>query len=67
MSKIAVKAARAAYLAKIKQPINTKFVMGRCIPSTKQNAAKIQVKQLQMDPRIKMVCDCLYSLFACQN
>lgn len=59
MSKIAIKAARAAYLAKIKEPISTKFVMGRCIPCTKQNAALIQIKQLQMDPRLKMVCGCL--------
>lgn len=55
MSKIAIKAARAAYFAKIKEPISVQFVMGRCIPSAKQNAAKIEVTKLQMDPRLKIV------------
>lgn len=67
MSKTIVKAARAAYLAKIKVPISTQFVMGRCIPSTKQNAAKIQVTKLQMDPRLHIVRKFprVYSKHAC--
>lgn len=50
-----VKAAIAAALAATKQPVNVKYVMGRCIPSSKQNAAKIRVGQLHLDPRINMV------------
>lgn len=35
--------------------IGLSYVLGRCIPSVKQNAAKIRVTQLQFDDRINMV------------
>lgn len=35
--------------------IGVNFVLGRCVPSVKQNAAKIRVSQLLLDERINMV------------
>lgn len=35
--------------------IGVSFVLGRCVPSVKQNAAKIRVTQLLLDERINMV------------
>lgn len=35
--------------------IGLNFVLGRCVPSVKQNAAKIRVSQLLLDERINMV------------
>lgn len=35
--------------------IGLSYVLGRCVPSVKQNAAKIRVTQLQFDDRINMV------------
>lgn len=52
-----IRAAVSAALAATRQPVNTNFVMGRCLPSTKQNAAKIRVSQLHLDPRINMVSE----------
>lgn len=52
-----IKAAISAALAATKQPVNVKFVLGRCLPSAKQNAAKIRVSQLHLDPRINMVSE----------
>lgn len=31
------------------------YVLGRCVPSVKQNAAKIRVSQLVLDEKINMV------------
>lgn len=35
--------------------IGTSFVLGRCVPSVKTNAAKVRVSQLVLDERINMV------------
>lgn len=50
-----VKAAVEAALAASRKPVSVKFVLGRCLPSAKQNAAKIRVSQLHLDERINMV------------
>lgn len=52
-----VKAAVAAALAARKKPVNVKYVLGRCVPSAKENAAKIRVSQLHLDEKLNMVSD----------
>lgn len=50
-----VRAAVDAALAESRKPVGIKFVLGRCLPSVKHNAAKIRVSQLHLDERINMV------------
>lgn len=33
------------------------LLLGQCVPSVKQNAAKIRVKRLELDENLLMVCN----------
>lgn len=48
-------AARAKIFEERQIAVNTNFVLGRCVPSVKNNAAKICVTQLIFNDKIKAV------------